>query len=205
MSYPGNVSSILTTSCSIGNAEDSILLAPQETYTETIYNQKTSINTDITILGSAGELDNNIRIILGGSSIMFSDQANTITNTSWYESADNSILWLNLFEWLRESSTVDQSIPISMEQIIIIIGIITTIAVVFLLSGSFLFSIGSSKKIEILKSEEIIPITPKTKSKEPKAIKVEKPGSPHPSPPPKQTKRDRRLQQIKKTTRKKKK
>lgn len=39
-------------------------------------------------------------IVLSTSTTMFSDTICLVTNQSWFESADNSVLWYNIFKWM---------------------------------------------------------------------------------------------------------
>jgi len=132
---------------------------------------------------------------------MFSDIYDTAFNTSWYEMEDNSELWMNILKWLAKSTAEDLNPNVVSENAFMFLFIVGVVAIALLFGGSILFSIGSGQKIQIVKSEEILKVTPK--SKEPIKAEVEEPSI---SPPTiKQTKRDRRLQQIKKHSRRRKK
>lgn len=50
---------------------------------------------------------NNSRVVLCTSNTMFSDTSCVGTNQSWFQSLDNSMLWLNIFSWLSASFVQD--------------------------------------------------------------------------------------------------
>jgi hypothetical protein len=53
---------------------------------------------------------NSSRVVLCTSNTMFSDTSCVATNQSWYQSLDNSILWLNIFSWLSASFIQDPTV-----------------------------------------------------------------------------------------------
>jgi hypothetical protein len=203
LSYDQNVTSIFTSTCSIRSVPETghVITASPGAYAMTVFNEIHTFSSDITVLGSAGPLDHDAKILLSGSSIMFSDIYDTAFNTSWYEMEDNSELWMNILKWLAKSTAEDLNPNVVSENAFMFLFIVGVVAIALLFGGSILFSIGSGQKIQIVKSEEILKVTPK--SKEPIKAEVEEPSI---SPPTiKQTKRDRRLQQIKKHSRRRKK
>ncbi len=203
LAYDQNVTSIFTSTCSITNVPDTghVISASPGAYAATVFDEIHTFSSDITVLGTAGPLDNDAKILLSGSSIMFSDLNDTAFNTSWYEMEDNSKLWKNIFKWLVQSEVEELDPTIASENAILFLIIIGTIAIVLVFGGSILFSIGSGRKIQIIKSEEISKAIPKPKE----PVKVEKEEPEVSTPSAKQTKRDRRLQQIKKHSRRRKK
>jgi hypothetical protein len=50
------------------------------------------------------------RVVLCTSNTMFSDTACVATNQSWFQSLDNSMLWLNVFGWLSASFILDPTL-----------------------------------------------------------------------------------------------
>ena len=187
-----NVSSIITTSCSIKSSVLNLIVASTEAIAETPMKEPHLYSTDIALLASAARTnDFDARIILGGSSIMFSDIYDPILHSTWYESADNAKLWSNIISWLAEASQ-EISPPPTLSQLFLPLMIGTsTIAIVLILGGIFLFSIGSGRKTKVVKTIDVkIQKTKKMKSdsdtldQKPSVVKT--------------TKRDRRLNQIKK-------
>ncbi|MCK4849438.1 MAG: hypothetical protein KAT16_10445, partial [Candidatus Heimdallarchaeota archaeon] len=163
-----------------------------EAIAETPMKEPHLYSTDIALLASAVRInDFDARIILGGSSIMFSDIYDPILHSTWYESADNAKLWSNIISWLAEASQ-EISPPPTLSQLFLPLMIGTsTIAIVLILGGIFLFSIGSGRKTKVVKTIDVkIQKTKKMKSdsdtldQKPSVVKT--------------TKRDRRLNQIKK-------
>jgi hypothetical protein len=203
LSIDQNVTSIITYTCSIRDAMESIILASPEAYTKTAHNPIHTYASDITLIGSIGPLDNGARILLSGSSLMFSDLNDSIVHSSWYESENNSILWNNIFKWLADTEAADISPSFSPIQTLLILFVMIIIATIFLSAGGMFYSIGSGQKVEIIKTGE--PIVPESEGKPLKPEKVEKPTITSTKAPSRATKRERRLQQIRKHSKKKKK
>ncbi|MFX0172829.1 MAG: hypothetical protein ACFE9L_13005 [Candidatus Hodarchaeota archaeon] len=195
-----NVSSIVTHTCSIKDAKEGLILASSEAYAKTTRNTIHAYSSDLTLIGSAGPIDNGARILLGGSSIMFSDLNDTLLRSSWYESENNSILWNNIFTWLADITPTDLPLTFSLSETSMVLFSMIIVATVFLFAGNVFYSIGSGKKVEILKTSEPIVVEPKRKA--PKPSKTETPAPTQPGAPTRQTKRERRLQQIQKDTKK---
>ncbi|MFX0183973.1 MAG: hypothetical protein ACFE95_12895 [Candidatus Hodarchaeota archaeon] len=203
LSLDQNVTSIITYTCSIRDAQESIILASPEAFTKTAHNPIHTYASDITVVGSIGPLDNGARILLSGSSLMFSDLNDSIVHSSWYESENNSILWKNIFKWLADIEAADTPQSFSSIQTLLILFVMATVATVFLLAGGMFYSIGSGQKVEIIKTGEHI--IPESEEKPLKPKKVEKPVVTSTKAPSRPTKRERRLQQIKKQPKRKKK
>lgn len=203
LAYDQNLTTIFTSTCSVTSVPETghVITASPGAYAVTVLDEIHTFSSDITVLGSAGPMDNDAEILLSGSSIMFSDLNDTAFNTSWYEMEDNSKLWINIFKFLDKSEAEDLNPTVISENALLSLVIIGVVAVALVFSGSILFSIGSGKKIQIVKSEEILKAIPKRKE----PIKVEKEEPDVSIPLAKQTKRDRRLQQIKKHSRRRKK
>ena len=197
-----NVTSILTYSCSVQNAREEIIIASPEAHAETTLSRIHSYSSDIVLLGSAGPLDNGARILLGGSSIMFSDLITPFMNSTWYESENNSFLWQRMFDWLEGKDPAEENPTFNLDTAIVILSFIAVISLALIAIGSLFFMIGTGRKVKITKSEEIIPVTPVrtsiTPKEDTKPMKVKSASSPQLS------KRDRRLRQIQKTRRGKK-
>jgi hypothetical protein len=191
-----NVTSIITNTCSIKDAKEDLILASSEAYAKTTRDEIHSYSSDLTLIGSAGPIDNGARIILCGSSIMFSDLNDTFLESSWYESENNSILWNNIITWLANITPTDLPPTFSVSETSLVVFSMITIAVILLFVGSVFYSVGSGRKVEILKTSEPMIVDPKRKA--PKPSKTEKPAPTQPEAPTRQTKRERRLQQIKK-------
>lgn len=203
LSIDQNVTSVITYSCSITDSKENIIVASSEAYAETVYNSIHSYSTDITLIGSIGPLDNGARILLSGSSLMFSDLNDSIIHSSWYESENNSILWNNIFKWLADTEAADIPPSFSPIQTLLILFVMIIIATIFLSAGGMFYSIGSGQKVEIIKTGE--PIVPESEGKPLKPEKEEKPSITSTKAPSRATKRERRLQQIRKHSKKKKK
>ena len=187
-----NVSSIITTSCSIRSAFLNLIVASTEAYSETPMKEPHLYSTNIAVFASAGRTnDFGTRIVVGGSSIMFSDIYDPILNSTWYEGVDNAKLWSNIISWLAEASQeVIPQTTLSELFLPFMVGSFT-IAIVLILGGIFLFTIGSGRKAKVVKSVDVrIQKTKKEKS-DSDTIDQKKASV-------KTTKRDRRLSQIKK-------
>ncbi len=217
LSIGKNITSIVTSTCSVietdksdPNKDEKVIVAPPEAVAKTISGKISSGSSDIVLFRASGEAMQELerywddtRVLLGGSSIMFSDlipEGRPFGNSSWYNSKNNSLLWLNIFDWLAEAGSETPSPSVVPEQILFFIIIfIVVMAIFFLLGGSLLFFIGSGRKILIVKSGEEIVAAPKS------ADKAIEPSSIESSPPSKESRRDRRLKQIKKHHRRRKK
>ncbi|UCE14694.1 MAG: hypothetical protein JSV04_05810, partial [Candidatus Heimdallarchaeota archaeon] len=187
-----NVTSLVTYSCSLESSKEKIITGSHQAYAETILGEIHAFSSDIILFGTTGELDNGARIVMGGSSIMFSDLEGPFTGTSWYESENNSILWQNTFDWLTEAKTSPTTPVVSSDQIFLLVLSITMVALVLLIGGNLTFFIGSGRKIMITKSEELpVPIPQPSPSGE----KISEPSPGKPTPSIKESKRDRRLRQ----------
>ncbi|MHA1237040.1 MAG: hypothetical protein ACTSQ9_05200, partial [Candidatus Hodarchaeales archaeon] len=169
-----------------------LVVASTEAYAETPMKEPHLYSTNIAVFASAGRTnDFSSRIVVGGSSIMFSDIYDPILNSTWYEGADNSKLWSNIISWLAEASQ-EVTPPTTLSELFLpfMVGSFT-IAVGLILGGIFLFTIGSGRKTKVVKSVDVrIQKTKKEKS-DPDTSDQKKASV-------KTTKRDRRLSQIKK-------
>ncbi|UCG90128.1 MAG: hypothetical protein JSU57_06645 [Candidatus Heimdallarchaeota archaeon] len=198
LSINNNISSIVTSSGSVDLTEetavvDPVIVAPPEAVAMTTSGEISSGSSDIVLFGASGDLEIDARVLLGGSSIMFSDLIGPFGNSTWYNSEDNSLLWLNIFDWLAEAGPQTSSPSfISEQDLFFVIILIIVIAIFFLLGGSIFFLIGSGREILIIKSGEEMVATPKSTDKtiEPSPVQS--------SPSSKESRRDRRLKQIKK-------
>ncbi len=198
-----NITSIITQSCSIIDAREDIIIASPEAYSVTTLNQVQSFSSKIILMGTAGSPDIGTRILLGGSSIMFSDLKGPSQNLTWYESANNSLLWKNIFTWLERKGPADIPLFFNSDEVILLLGIILITFIAFLIIGSLFFAFGTGRKTKLVKTEELIPVIPvKTPISSKKA---ESPTESEIASASKETKRDRRLRQIKKHSRGKKK
>ncbi len=187
-----NVSSVVTTSCSINSAVPKLIVASSEAYAETPMKGQHSLATEITVLSSAG--DNNdfeSRVVLGGSSIMFSDLYDPILQSTWHESADNAKLWTNIVSWLAEASQETSSPPILSDLFLPFVIGTSTIAIILIVGGIFLYTIGSGRKTKVVTAVDVG--EKRTKKEKIDSETLEKGQS-----TAKATKRDRRLTQIKK-------
>jgi len=103
---PENVDSLLVYSCSLRGSIPAIVA----TANLTAY----VLNADHEASGANAEpvwlqkhiVGNDTRILLCGSTIMFSDLNVTGTDKSWYETENNGILWKNLIEWLAHKTPI---------------------------------------------------------------------------------------------------
>ena len=205
LSTDKNITSIVTHSCSIVNPRTQIILAPQKAYAETILGEIHSYSSDIVLLGSSEEVDIGSRILLGGSSVMFSDLIGPLSGSSWYESENNSLLWLNIFNWLSAQNPEIPSLQTPSEEVILLLILMITIVILLFLGGSLSFMVGSGRRISIVKSGEEIALKPRPQISAKQAKETKEPISVEISSPPKESKRARRLKQIKKTRRSKRK
>lgn len=206
LSIDKNVTSIVTYSCSIEEASAPILAASSEAYSRTISGEiggdTTQTDGKLYLMGTTGEeLDSGARIVIGGSSIMFSDVFDPILESTWYQSENNSLLWWNIFDWLGEVNPEDPtSPPIPPEIMFPIILLVAVSSAIFLLGGSLSYSIGSGRKISLVKSGQEVEAPVQMSADE-----IAEPSADQPSLSAKESKRDRRLRQIKKHQRKRKK
>lgn len=189
-----NITEIITTSCSITNARENLVIGSTEAYAETPFKENHAFSTDIAVFSVIGRLTAfKARMVIGGSSIMFSDIEDPLLNGSWYSTADNAKLWRNIISWLAEESIDEEpDVPVS-DLFLPFLGGVLVLSVVFIFGGIITFNIGSGHKIQVTKSA----------ISEEKVKKGEKEkGSEEPTTEKKTTKklskRDRRLQQIKK-------
>ncbi|MFW9855862.1 MAG: hypothetical protein ACFFFG_12430 [Candidatus Thorarchaeota archaeon] len=190
-----NVTTLITTSCSVGNDGEILISASSEAYAETVLGPPHSYSTEITLFASAGEQIEEGKAIVGGSSLMFSDLYDPVLDTTWYSSADNSVFWKNLVKWLVQKEDVLTSpTPQFTDEMLAYLLIIAAFGVVFALGGSSLFLVGSGRKPDLVKSDEIIPLITK---RSPTATSDNQPTS-ETQQTSKASKRERRLKQIKK-------
>lgn len=193
-----NITSVVTYTCSIeepSQALQKVMIAPPEAYTKTISGEFRPDPSDILLMSSAeDDLDTGARIVLGGSSIMFSDSYDPILQSSWYESENNSYLWLNIFEWLAAANPETQTSPSILPEVLLQVFLLFVgVSIIFLVGGSLTYSIGSGRKISLIKSGQEVE-TPTT-------VVVDKdiePSIVQPGTSSKESRRDRRLRQIKK-------
>ncbi len=123
---PENVDSLLVYSCSLrGSLPATVATANLTAYV---------LNADYEVSGADGEpvwlqkhiVGNDTRMLLCGSTIMFSDLNVSGTDKSWFESENNGVLWKNLIEWLAHKTPIivpekEDKLP-RMDLIIIIIS-----------------------------------------------------------------------------------
>jgi hypothetical protein len=196
-----NISSVITYSCTIENARDDLIVGSTETYAETPLKKAHEFATEVVIFVKGGRFgDIDARIILSGSSIMFSDLKDPLLgeNTSWYESADNSILWKNTILYLAEASSEGLTPPPDSSNYPLFLGVATLIASTMLIGGVVFYSVGSGQKAPTVIKEEYIKLKPPKKEKDVSEdqISVKK------KPQPKLSKRERRMKQLQKKTKK---
>lgn len=189
-----NVTELITTSCTISNARENLIIGSTEAYAETPLKENHAFSTDIAVFSVIGRLTAfKARMVIGGSSIMFSDMEDPLLNGSWYNAADNAKLWRNIITWLAEESLDEETdIPLS-DLFLPFLGGILALSAVFIFGGILTFTIGSGHEIQVTKSTTRDAKGRKEgKEKEPEEPIGEK------KPAKKLSKRDRRLQQIKK-------
>lgn len=204
LSTGNNITSIVTSSCSIVEASEKVISASSEAYTKTIFGDISSGSPDIVLFGaSSEETETSARILLGGSSIMFSDLIGPDGNKTWYESGDNSIFWFNIFDWL---ASANPEIPppsiLSEEATFLVIALLAMISVIFIIGGGLSFLIGSGRKIFIVKSGKEIVAESKPHISD---DETEKLIFKETKPPSKESRRDKRLRQIQKNQQQKRK
>lgn len=214
LNQTGLVNRTITQSCSV-NAPQKGLIAGREAYAEDSFGAITLQDETPEIISVTTYL-NTSRLALSGSTIMFSDLPFNSTY-SWYELADNSILWKNIITWLGDVTTQEEdefSPPLDLTQVIIAVS---ASAGVVLLAGIFLHIFG------VLRPASATPISaplPTQRPKKEKAAEPEKPirarrlsrrqrqlkaeqetGGPKKPPPKKKSRRQRQLDQRKKKER----
>ncbi|MFX1517029.1 MAG: hypothetical protein ACFFC6_12065 [Promethearchaeota archaeon] len=199
LSIDKNITSIVTYSCSIEEASAPVLAASSVANSRTISGKPggdtTQTDGRFYLLGTTGkELESGARIILGGSSIMFSDVYDPILESTWYQSENNSYLWWNIFDWLGVvSPNAPTSPPIPPETIILAISLIIGTSAIFMLGGSVVYSIGSGRKISLVKSGQEVEAPVQISAEE-----IREPSTVQPTLSSKESKRDKRMRQIKK-------
>jgi hypothetical protein len=157
-----NVSSLITTSCSVSSDGEVLIPASSEAYAETVLGPPHTYSTAITLFATEGEQIEEGQVIVGGSSIMFSDLYDPVLDLTWYESADNSIFWKNLVKWLvQKEETPTPPIISATTEMVIYSAVIAAFGIIFTVGGSMLFLVGSGRKPELVKSDEIIPVVVK--------------------------------------------
>lgn len=200
-----NVSSLVTYTSSLVNTRVNLVIAPSDAIVKTVANEIYNYPSDVPIISTPGEMAVGARILMSGSSIMFSDLNDTLLGTTWYESADNSKFWLNCITWLAEINPDVLPPDISFNQVLLLVITITGIAGLLLLIGGGFSFIGSGKKISNAKIEHR-----KIDRKKKKPPAGEKPDDSKitqediPDTKSKKSKRDRRIKQIQKHSRGKK-
>ncbi|MFX1504853.1 MAG: hypothetical protein ACFFDC_01955 [Promethearchaeota archaeon] len=204
LSINKNITSIVTYSCSISDASAPVLSASSEAYSRTISGEPggdtTQTDGKFYLMATSGdELESGARIVVGGSSIMFSDVYDPILGSTWYQTENNSYLWWNIFDWLAAVNPETLTSPVIPPEVLFqIFLILVVISVIFLLGGSISYSLGSRRKISLVKSGQEAK-TPVRESTE----EVEEPST-VPTPSSKESRRDKRLRQIKKHQRQRK-
>lgn len=199
LSIDKNITSVVTYTCSISDASQPVLAASSEAYSTTISGEPggdtATTNGKLYLMGTTGDaLETGARIVVGGSSIMFSDLYDPILGSSWYESENNSYLWWNIFDWLAVANPeTTPSPPIHPEVLLQIFLLLIGVSIIFLLGGSLFYSIGSGRKISLVKSGEEVETPIQISAEEAKELITVQPG-----PSSKESRRDRRLRQIKK-------
>ncbi len=187
-----NVSTIVTTSCSIKNSRNEIIIGSTQAYADPPVGDPHTYSTNIVLFALAGTSETfDAKVALGGSTTMFSDLVDPLLATSWYEAGDNAKLWRNVVRWLGdeiEEETIQQ--PNKELYDPFLLGM-STIAVIFVVGGAAIFMVGSGQEITVLKVKEKV----EAKEKKDKDVSSEEKVR---KTPAKQTKRDRRLRQIQK-------
>lgn len=200
-----NVSSLVTYTSSLINTRVNLVIAPSDAVVKTVANEIYYYPSDVPIISTMGEMEIGARILMSGSSIMFSDLNDTLLGTTWYESADNSNFWLNCITWLAEINPDVLPPNISSNQVLLLVITITGVAGLLILIGGGFSFIGSGKEITIAKIEQ-----PKIDRKKKKPPAGEKPDDSRitqediSGTKSKKSKRDRRIKQIQKHSRGKK-
>ncbi|MFW9778300.1 MAG: hypothetical protein ACFFE8_05550 [Candidatus Heimdallarchaeota archaeon] len=190
-----NVTTLITTSCSVASDGEILISASSEAYAETVLGPPHSYSTEITLFASEGEQIEEGQLIVGGSSLMFSDLYDPVLDSTWYSSADNSVFWKNLVKWLVQKEDILTSpTPQFTDEMFVYLSIIAAFGVVFTVGGSSLFLVGSGRKPDIVKSDELIPLITK---KSPTATPDAQPTS-EKQQQAKKSKRERRIKQIQK-------
>ncbi len=197
-----NITSIVTYSCSLGNSKTSIIDAPPESHAKTVKDEIYTNPSGIVLFGTPGELAVGAKILMGGSSIMFSDLKDPTLGNSWYESENNSKLWLNCIEWLAETNPDTLPPDIYLDQVLFVIVTITVVSGILLLTGSIFFTIGSGREYIASKTVDTTPTKVGKKKKRKKTEEMredsdEMKEETKPKLSPQLSKRDRRLKQIK--------
>ncbi|MFX0063349.1 MAG: hypothetical protein ACFFC7_14325 [Candidatus Hermodarchaeota archaeon] len=164
------VNRTITQSCSV-KASQKALIGGREAYAEDSFGAITLQDEIPEIISLTTHL-NTSRLALSGSTIMFSDLPFNSTH-SWYELANNRILWKNIITWLGDVKTqegVDESSP-PLDLVQVIIAVSASAGTVFLV-GFILHIFG------VLRPVSATPISAPLPTQRPKKEKVTEPEKP---------------------------
>ncbi len=190
-----NVSTIVTSSCSIDTARDVLIEGSTEAYADPPLGDPHAFSTSIAIFTLAGNTAAfNARIAMGGSTIMFSDVEDPFLGSSWYEAEDNSKLWRNIISWLSTEIQEENIQKPNTDLYLPFLFGLMTLAAILLVGGITLYMVGSGQQVSVLKVKVV------TEDKDTKGKLVETPEDESKKGLTKQTKRERRLRQIQKHT-----
>lgn len=135
------------------------------------------------------------KVLLSGSTIMFSDLPVRNLGTSWFEADNNSLLWKNSIKWLLSDTNLGISEP-PVERIfklndLTIVGGLAGFSVFFILLGFIYRFIGPNPSTEITPDKALEQLKRKIKEKE--AEKEKKEVTPKGEKPIKRRKKKRRV------------
>jgi len=104
-----------------------------------------------TVLGTTST-ENNVRFMLCGSSIMFSDEK-TEQGTTWFESNDNEKLWKNIIQWLTFSESIIEINTEIPDQLIYTMGSFIVGSILLIPIGWYIYNKGSKESINKVKKQ----------------------------------------------------
>jgi hypothetical protein len=100
------------------------------------------------------------RIVLGGSTLMFSDLPNPYnSNTTWFNSAENKLFWDSLIKWSINFNIDSNLQELDFNFFLALTATTGTIGIVLIIAGMFMYATGKEMKIfeidqNLLKNEE---------------------------------------------------
>lgn len=185
-----NVNTVITKSSTV-RARQVVLSASYEAYSEKPSGDKQYQATQPLILGLGVSTTTNYKVIVCGSTIMFSDLKNPALDDepSWLNSEDNAILWKNIFLWFAEYESTSDDIIDTLGYTLLFMSILTVFGSGFIVLGSVIYNRGSNIEFKMLKQE--IKDDKSKKEDDPISTQVQK-----------ESKKSRRLKQLQKSTKK---
>jgi hypothetical protein len=147
------------------------------------------------------------RIVLCGSTIMFSDVKPAKSDITWYETTDNSLLWQNIFSWLAQKETPPSFLGTIIPPTLTLIISALIVGIVFIGGGFSLYYLLQQRELkpvsEILerkKKIEILEPAPEAEIEDEETISIEEEEEitteEKPAPPKKKKKKKKRTYRV---------